>query len=168
MTKTDWTKWSAIAEIFGAIAVLVTLAYLAIQTRYLAVQTEQNTAALQASVRQEMLATELEILGREIEYPSLASIGRDGQAPTREDQTQLNAYLLSLLRVRESQWIQYRNGAIDERTWQNYKAAIPLMFNQDIRRAWWQQRAIIIARTGEFDAEFIELVDDLIPEPGSR
>jgi hypothetical protein len=114
-----------------------------------------------------MLATELEILGREIEYPSLSTAGRDGQAPTREEMVQLNAYLLSLLRVRESQWIQYRNGAIDERTWQNYSAAIPLMFNQDIRRLRWQTRSGTIATTGEFDAEFIELVDALIPALGS-
>ena len=96
-------KWSAIAEILGAIAVLTTLAYLAVQTRYLAVQTEQNTAAIQAGVRQEMLATELDIPGREIEYPSLALVGRDGQPEADEERVQLNAYLLSLLRVRESQ-----------------------------------------------------------------
>jgi hypothetical protein len=163
MKSIDWGKWSAIAEIFGAIAVLATLAYLAIQTRYLAVQTEQNTVAVQASVRQEMLSTELEFLGREIEFPSLAQIGRDGQEMTREDTTRLNAYLLSFLRIRESQWLQYQSGALDERTWQSYSAAIPLVFNQDIRRLWWQLRSPTFAETGEFDSEFVEVVSNLIP-----
>ena len=165
MKNIEWTKWSAIAEILGAIAILITLAYLGIQTRYLAVQTTQNTAAIQATVRQEMLTTELEILGREIEYPVLASLGRDGESPTRDELTQLNAYLLSLLRVRENQWLQYQSGAIDERTWQDYRAAIPLMFSQEIRRQWWQARAQMIARNGEFDPEFVELLNELIPKP---
>jgi len=163
MKSIDWVKWSAIAEIFGAIAVLATLAYLAIQTRYLAVQTEQNTVAVQASVRQEMLSTELEFLGREIEFPSLARIGRNGQAPTSEDRTRLNAYLLSFLRIRESQWLQYRSGALDERTWRSYSAAIPLVFNQEERRRWWYLRSLGFAETGEFDSEFVEVVSNLIP-----
>ena len=51
MKRVEWGKWSAIAEILSALAILVTLGYLAIQTRYLAVQTEQNTAALVAGNR---------------------------------------------------------------------------------------------------------------------
>ena len=46
MNRFDWAKWSAIAELFGAIAILCTLAYLDIQTRYLAEQREQNMAAV--------------------------------------------------------------------------------------------------------------------------
>ena len=48
MKTVDWTKWSAIAEIFGAIAIVVTLLYLAVQTQYLAEQTEQNNEFLAA------------------------------------------------------------------------------------------------------------------------
>ena len=42
MKDVDWTKWSAIAEIFSAIAIVVTLLYLAVQTNQLQVQTAQN------------------------------------------------------------------------------------------------------------------------------
>ena len=42
MKSLDWTKWSAIAEIFSSVAILVTLIYLAIQT-------QQNTAAILGS-----------------------------------------------------------------------------------------------------------------------
>jgi len=48
MSKIDWAKWSAIAEVFGAVAIVVTLGYLAIQT-------QPNMAAVQASVRLSML-----------------------------------------------------------------------------------------------------------------
>jgi hypothetical protein len=42
MKTIDWTKWSAIAEVFSALAIIVTLVYLSVQTRYLAEQTQQN------------------------------------------------------------------------------------------------------------------------------
>ena len=42
MSKVDWTKWSAIAEILSALAIVVTLLYLADQTKQLRAQTEQN------------------------------------------------------------------------------------------------------------------------------
>jgi hypothetical protein len=51
MSKVDWTKWSAIAEILSAIAIVFTLVYLAVQTQYLAEQTEQNNALMQAQAR---------------------------------------------------------------------------------------------------------------------
>lgn len=47
MRKVDWTKWSAIAEISSAIAIVMTLLYLSVQTRYLAEQTEQTNLFLQ-------------------------------------------------------------------------------------------------------------------------
>jgi len=46
--KSDWGRWSAIAEILSAIAIVVTLVYLSIQTQHLAVQTEQNNKLLSA------------------------------------------------------------------------------------------------------------------------
>ena len=55
MTKIDWTKWSAIAEILSAVAIVVTLLYLAIQTQYLAVQTEQNNRFMAAQAGYNML-----------------------------------------------------------------------------------------------------------------
>jgi hypothetical protein len=51
MTNVEWARWSAIAEILSAIAIVITLLYLADQTRQLRVQTEQNSAALEAQSR---------------------------------------------------------------------------------------------------------------------
>ena len=57
-------KLSALAELVSAIAILVTLGYLAIQT-------QQNTAAIQASVRQAMLSDDMELIHQLIDYPML-------------------------------------------------------------------------------------------------
>lgn len=163
MKQVDWSKWSAIAEILSAVAILITLVYLAVQTRYLAVQTEQNTAAVQASVRQDMLASDLELLFKQIDYPELELAGRPGyQNLTPEQLTRLNSHLIALVRIREFQWLQFKNGVIDERTWASYRAAIPFMFNSAIRRQWWQQRTA--GGRSEFDPEFVALVSEILDE----
>lgn len=55
MKDVDWTKWSAVAEILSAIAVVATLLYLAVQTQHLAEQTEQNNVLMEAQAGYNML-----------------------------------------------------------------------------------------------------------------
>ena len=61
MKKIDWSKWSAIAEIASAVAIVVTLSYLALQTFYLAEQTEQSVVQTQQNnellMQAELIAT---------------------------------------------------------------------------------------------------------------
>ena len=157
MQKIDWTKWSAIAEILSAIAIVVTLAYLAIQTR-------QNATAIQASVRQAMLTDDWELIRAQIEFPILF-ISRAGEAQmTDEELVRLNSYLVGFVRTQENRWLQYQNGVIDERTWGTYAAAIPSIFSSDFVRSWFRNRA---AR-GEFDADFVAMVSEVLGENPTR
>jgi hypothetical protein len=151
------TKLSAIAEIISSVAILITLAYLAVEMR-------QNTLAIQASVRQAMLADDRELLFRQIDYPVLFT-GRSGDADLTEDElVRIASNLIATIRVRENQWLQYQNGVIDVRTWLTYRAAIPAVFNTEWYRSWWRNRS---AR-GEFDEEFVEMVNAVFAESPLR
>ena len=55
-------KLSSLAELVSAIAIVVTLGYLVIET-------QQNTAAVLASVRQAMLENDLELIRMIVDYP---------------------------------------------------------------------------------------------------
>jgi len=157
MQKIDWTKWSAIAEILSALAIVVTLAYLAIQT-------QQNTTAIQASVRQAMLSDDWELIRAQIEYPILF-ISRAGNADMSDEElVRLNSYLVGFVRTQENRWLQYQNGVIDERTWGTYAAAIPSIFSSDFVRAWFLNRA---AR-GEFDEDFVTMMSDVFTQNPPR
>jgi hypothetical protein len=151
MQKIDWTKWSAIAEILSAIAIVVTLAYLAIQT-------QQNTTAIQASVRQAMLTDDWELIRAQIEYPILF-ISRAGEVEMSDEElVRLNSYLVGFVRTQENRWLQYQSGVIDERTWGTYAAAIPSIFSSDFVRSWFWNRA---AR-GEFDEDFVAMLGEVL------
>ncbi|MGD8809227.1 MAG: hypothetical protein PVG24_06460 [Gammaproteobacteria bacterium] len=63
----NWAAIGAITQIVGMIAVVVTLVYLAIQTK-------QNTSATQAAVRQAMLTEDRELLMRHLDFPYLSPL----------------------------------------------------------------------------------------------
>ena len=150
---------SAIAEIVSAVAIVVTLAYLAIQTQQLAFQTEQNTLAIQAEVRQAILSDDSDFLREELDHPNVM-LRRAGDGLSDEDLVQLNAHLIQFARLQENRWLQYRSGAIDERTWLTFRTAIPAFLSTEFVRSWFRNRA---AR-GEFDAEFAAMVNEMFSE----
>ena len=152
-------KLSAAAELVSSIAIVVTLGYLAIQTR-------QNTTAIQATVRQAMLADDLEIIRQQLDYPSATPARFGGSDLTDEELIQLNSTLLALVRVRENQWLQHQNGVIDEQTWLTYRTALTAVFSTEFTRSWFRNRA----DRGEFDPEFVDMVNEFFshnpPRPG--
>lgn len=125
-------QYAYLAEILGVIIVVVTLIYLAIQTK-------QNTDAVQSSVRQAMLQEDRESLRMVVENPALNLRSN----LTAEQETQVQAFLIHFLRSRENHWLQYKNGVLDEATWISYRnALIPVIFSSAYGRALWANRII--------------------------
>jgi len=143
-------KLSAVAELVSSIAIVVTLGYLAIQT-------QQNTTAIQATVRQAMLADDLEIVRQQMDFPNATVARSGGSELTDEALIQLNSFLLALVRVRENQWLQYQNGVIDQQTWLTYQTALTAVFATEFTRSWFRNRS----ERGEFDQSFVDSVNEL-------
>jgi len=151
MNTIDWPKWSAIAEIASSIAIVGTLIYLSIQT-------QQNAGAILASSRNTLIATEVALNQQAVDNPSIRLI-RSKANPTSEELAQLEAWLISLVRTREHQWLQYRTGLLDESVWEAYVNALPAVLSNPIERAWWDY-----VKNGYFDPEFVSEVDRLLSE----
>ena len=146
-------KLSAWAELVSAIAIVVTLGYLAVQT-------QQNTEAVQAGVRQAMLQNDLALIRQITDYP-ITFTGRAGDPELSDaDLVRLHANILSFMCTRENQFIQYQSGVVDERSWSTYQAAIPSVLSSDFMRSWWRNR---VAR-GEFDERFVATVNKILEE----
>jgi hypothetical protein len=146
-------KLSSVAELVSAIAIVVTLAYLAIET-------QQNTAAVQASVRQGMVDNDLEMIRMQLDFPVLFT-GRSADADlSDEDLVRIHSSITALIRTRENQWLQYQNGVIDERTWRTYRTAITSILSTVFMRSWWRNRTAL----GLFDEGFVADVNKLLDE----
>ena len=121
---------------------------------YLAVQTQQNTAAIQASVRQSMIADDRELLFQQMEFPHVAP-GEYNRELTAEEEVQLISWLIAFIRVRESHWLQYQNGVVDEATWATYRAPLAIILSQPLSRLYWDTQS----KAGQFDPGFVADID---------
>ena len=146
----NWTKASAAAEILSSVAILITLVYLVVEIG-------QNAEATQADTRQAMLASEQQYLQLFIDSPelSLLTIKPD---MSDEERIRLSYLLLTFLRMREINWLQYENGTLDDVTWQTYRLTLIGQLTASQARTWWQNFPV----EAVYGSEFISLVNGLI------
>ena len=142
------TKVAAWSEIVSSVAILATLAYLAVQT-------QQNTAAIQAQTRQAVLDADLAVLHMWSTNPQIA-LGLSGRGELNEAE-QMAVYFAfgAFMRTRENHWLQYQNGVLDEATWKSYRNAIPFVLSTKRGRDYW-------AHAHGFDDGFMDEVNKLI------
>lgn len=144
-------KLSSLAELISAIAIVITLVYLSVET-------QQNTTAVQASVRQAMLQDDLQLLSMQMDYPHVMPGAYTGKNLTDDEQVQLISWLIAFIRIRENHWLQFQNGVIDEATWATYRTPFAGVFSQPFARAMWEARV----SSGAFVPGFVSDVNALL------
>jgi len=146
-------KLSAIAELVSAVAIVLTLGYLAVET-------QQNTAAIQATVRQSMLSDDVAILLKQMDYPHVMPGAYGGRDLTADEEVQLMSWLIAFIRTRENHWLQYQYGVIDEATWASYRAPLGSVLSQRFSRSFWEARIA----TGAYAPGFVGDVNGLLAD----
>ena len=107
-------KLSAIAELVSSIAIVATLAYLAIQT-------QQTNSALTANSRASTLSADIAFLTASFGGADInATLFKSPEDLTDADWNRLIQWLAAMARIREFAWFQYQNGVIDEATLRSY------------------------------------------------
>jgi hypothetical protein len=145
--------WANIAEVAGAIAVVVSLVYLAVQVR-------QNTVTVRNSTLHSNTALWSTLLTK-IAEPGMVEAYLAGVSGKRDiDPLRYTQFFLlcrSLFVAFENQYYQYRQGALDGETYKGYERSI----SQQLLafpgfRLWWQQSKDVFSPT------FVEHVDDMM------
>jgi hypothetical protein len=147
MREVNWTKLSAIAEISSTAVIVVTLIYLVIQT-------QQNFAALQANSRQVSISSDLQILETSVASRGELELLKFKDELTNEEAATLEGWLIMLVRSRENQWLQYRDGLLDRETWEAYLPGLLGNSSTPNTRRWWSNI------TPTFDPEFEAVIND--------
>ena len=148
----NWSKWSAIAEIISSIAILVTLIYLSIQTH-------QNLVATQANTRQTMVNMDVETLKAAMGYqPALGKMSTSEEL-SGDDKGIIEDWLIMLVRTREYQWFQYKNGLLDKQAWEAYLTGLSVNLSWPRTRGWWK-----LVADQYFDHEFVDEVNKYLAD----
>jgi hypothetical protein len=133
-----------IGEFVGAIAVVATLIYLAIQVRQSKAALDANTNIAKASLSFEAARSRAEVNGRLADSPELLSLiagTSTGDSPplSKEEHRRLAIANRMLMQLLDADCTLYRNGLLEEDYWQTRLEHMKRRLSRPYMAAWWTQ-----------------------------
>jgi hypothetical protein len=143
----------AIAEMIAAIAVVISLLYLAAQVR-------QSNKLARAQTRERMISQASdEVYKGFVDDPSIFRSLYKSEPLSEEEWIRLSGWLLAAMRQREYEYFQMRDGNIEKEVWEAYRGLITIHLGNKRTRKWWDNWGSIA-----FDAGFRAMVTQLLDE----
>lgn len=127
----NWDAISAIADVVGVLAVIVTVVYLALQIR-------QNTRSVRAATEQNLMSQEMEIFALTAEHANVYRRGNADLSSLDEDEALIHENLVfAHMSQLYSGWVQFHHHIIPEPTWRAYVNGMKWeMENPGFRARW--------------------------------
>jgi hypothetical protein len=156
----NWEALGAIGEIVGAVAVVLTLGYLAVQIR-------QNTRALKASTHQSLSDSTIRFQAVTLDNAEVARIrlagGEDLSKLTGEEHYRFITAMEMLFRLIENAFVQHQEGTLDDEGWHRYAEGVPYLFGKYPGIVdWWDSPRI------PFSPSFSAWVDEQLAAARGR
>ena len=156
MKETDWTKWSSIAEITGAIAIVVSLIFVGSEIR-------QNSAILQMSNYQTTLSWGAEtgswLKDKDFAEVYVAAINNYSEL-TEVQILQFDEFFGQRLNIWEFAFDAHKIGMIPENTWEAWDYYFRTEFSKSSFTTMWAE-----SKRNDYYGEFKIYVDSaLLPE----
>jgi hypothetical protein len=156
----NWDALGAVAELLGALGVIATLGYVALQVR-------QNTASTRSSSYQSAITAVSEWsrgIGLDPDASRIIVSGnRDYSSLPAEDKVRYGFLTVSILRNFENIYYQHKQGAIDEELWVGWSSRIRAFAGQPGFQIWWQESK------SPYSDEFVRFLEpEHVSDPGSH
>jgi hypothetical protein len=146
----NWDAIGAFAELLGAIGVIASLGYLAVQIR-------QNTTALRGNAHEVAVEHLSEVLLSLATNPDLAQLVSRGSQDyanlSSDERLQFGSYWASALAGAEASLLQWQRGNLDEAVWERDLSTLRPWLRSPGVREWYSRTAI------EFTPEFSALIE---------
>ncbi|MGI9260994.1 MAG: hypothetical protein ACR2QR_03105, partial [Woeseiaceae bacterium] len=144
-----------IAEIVGAVVVVISLIYLAIQIR-------QNNELLRSESRRAMMQNEQTAMLLAFEHQEVLRKLNESSELSAKEQFELSIIFILDMENRAFEYRQFKNGVLDEQTWLDHQHVIVENHASVRGRKWWNN-------VGKefYNQEFVNLVDDWIRDKDS-
>ena len=149
----NWDAIGAIAETLGAIAVFLSLIYLAIQTK-------NNTRALRSAAFHQVRGSFSDVSLAFAQDPAIGSLlfraMENDPELTKEEIIRFGFVLTTLLRRGESAYFQSTDGSLQMEAWNGIKETITVAINNVYGEAWWK------TTSGRFTSDYTEIIQHAI------
>lgn len=150
-----------IGEFIGAVGVVVSLVYLALQLRH-------NTSSVRAASFNEMVQNSIRLLEhgfRDSEFAAfLARAENDPDGLDPSSQLRWDAYMTAVFRHFGNLVYQQRVGALDEQMWQSYRRDLKEHLRSPAWAAWFREHQVVFS---ESLVEEVRLLVDEIRSEGT-
>ncbi len=155
-----------IGEFVGAIGVVASLIYLAVQIRQSSNQIRENTNSVLASAESQDAQVSSDFLQSLAENPGLSRVWRLGHSEpsklTEDESTQFVMLMGSAFYRLAGSFAQYKRGLLSADSWEPYDRLISRYLNSPAVVEWWSRGDVPYARS------FIDYVDARIPATATR
>ena len=149
----NWDAIGAIAEVLGAIGVMGTLIFLAIETRKSAIATRQQSYHSIVTRRADMFDS----YGRDNETAKILTAGWVGDDLEPLESLRFAWFTLNFMSHFQDIYMQYRAGTIEKDIWEAEKRMLAAVIDQPGFVSWWGESSQY------FMPEFVEAVNVVEP-----
>jgi len=149
----NWEAAGAIGEIVGAVAVVLSVLYLALQIR-------QNTRVVQGATIQGITETGQ----RENRWSSdmasvfIKAIESPGSMSSLET-FQMGEWLTAAMIARQNEYLQYQRGLLDQEMWDASVGIVRSIMSVDFSRSWWRSWDKTVYSPG-----FVAVIEKILAE----
>ena len=155
-----------IGEFVGAVGVIASLIYLALQIRQSSQQISENTNSVLGSAESQDARVSSDFLQSLAENPGLARVWRLGHSEpsklTEDESTQFVMLMGSAFFRLEGSFGQYKRGRLSADFWEPYDQLISRYLRSSAVAEWWSRRDV------PFTKSLIDYVDAKIPVLATR
>ncbi len=158
----NWEAIGAIAELLGAIGVILSLAYLAVQIRQNTRQLGEHSRELRIAAIDAIANSFSRFRDPLIRDPELAALWlrgvKDYDGLDDVERIRIGRLMQELFFAHQNTWSRYQEGAITEAAWRDHRQAIATNLQHPGIRSWWALTRAIFAD------EFEEVIEELLRE----
>lgn len=153
------SNWVAVAEITGAIAVVITLIYLAVQVRQSKEALDANTKALRAQAISDVTRNVHEhahmlLQGQDV-AAALSRWASDNDLESH-DAILMDFFFGAVIVARQNEYLQWKRGLLDEQVFRAMHHVTLTVLESRHGKHWWDQEARRMLAP-----DFIEFVEEL-------
>ena len=148
----SWEIIGALGNVIGAIAVVVSIIFLAVEVRH---NTASNRLAAEKDIANS-ITTQIFLSTASTRLPDIYLRGTEDPSQLKpEEEGQFTFYVMGFLRLVQDAYDRYQEGNISERTWQSIELLLMAHLSSKGMKATWD------VRSNTLKEEFRNYVDNL-------